>query len=69
MSHIYVLNRHFYTRISYVLNEKRCYLTNTTYLKQRKRRYLSNGTQYCIVVIILANAKGVICHVTPFNAK
>ena len=45
------------------------YLTNTTYLKQRKRRYLSNGTQYCIVVIILANAKGVICHVTPLNAK
>ena len=26
-------------------------------------------TKYCIVVIILVNAKGIICHVTPFNSK
>ena len=26
-------------------------------------------TQYCIVVIILVNAKGIFCHVTPFNSK
>ena len=45
---------------------------NSTFSKQRKRCYLSNGTfitQYCIVVIILVNAKGIICHVTPFNSN
>ena len=26
-------------------------------------------TQYGIVVIILVNAKCIICHVTPFNSK
>ena len=26
-------------------------------------------TQYCIVVICVVNAKGIICHVTPFNSK
>ena len=26
-------------------------------------------TKYCIVVIILVNANGIICHVTPYNSK
>ena len=26
-------------------------------------------TKYCVVVIILVNAKGIICHVTHFNSK
>ena len=49
-------NRHFYTRISYGLNEK-------------KSQMVPSITKYCIVAIILVNAKGIICNVTHFNSK
>ena len=41
MLHIYVPNQHFYTRISYMLNEKRWYFTNSTFLKKTKKKVLS----------------------------
>ena len=69
----YVLNLHFYTRISYVLNENMWYLKNSTFFQNKEKgaicQMLPFVTQYCIFVNILVNAKGIICHVTPFNSN
>ena len=62
----------FYTRISYVLNEKVQF--DKQHLFQNKEKgpicqMVHFVTQFCIVVIILENSKGIICHLTPFNSK
>ena len=62
MLHIYVQNRNFYTRISYVLNEKN---------KEKGAicQMVHFVSQYCIDLITLVNAKLSIFHVTPFYSK
>ena len=41
----------------------------STQRKGASRKMVPFITNYCIVLIILVNAKGIICHVTPFNSK
>ena len=72
MLHIYVPNRHFYTRIRYVLNEKGAILQKNYPFQNKEKGAICQMlfvTQYCIVVISLVNAKGAICHITSFNSK
>ena len=75
----YVRNQHFYTIIRFVLNKKMCYLINITFSKQKLYSIFKEKgaicqmvpfvTKYCIAIINLVKASGVICHATHLNSE